>query len=151
MELESRAVRREDELHSVPGKHVRGERLQRASQTGTVRGNRGSDTPPSSPRAIGVLRSIVGDVLKWQRIRYKDRPPVVDKYEAYGAIEDGYPLETATADIYDQWVFGDGAVDITVLPIEAVYRGGYWIIHQVFKGESSPLDPEGEIAGCNFG
>ena len=128
---------------------ARGERLQRSTPPVTVRSNKTTDAPSSGVRAIGVIRDISGDVIKWQRIRYKDRPPVVGNYEAYGPIEDGYPIETATAGIYKQWEFGDGDVDITVLPIEAVQRGGSWIIYQLFKAESSPLDAEGEIAGCN--
>lgn len=93
--------------------------------------------PPSS-RYIGIVRDVITrpgqpptviDVIRWQRVRYRDKTPVFGQYEAYGDVEDGYPLEfTKATDYTSLKVTGEPTSSST--PIVAVKRRGVWIIER---------------------
>lgn len=136
------------------GEHSRrrAERIVRGSKTTTSQ-----PIPTAAPggggenRFIGIIRKIEGDILKWQRIRYADNPPQVGRYEAFGEIKDGYPIETAIVAHYKHWVFGPGTVTALALPIFATKRRGAWIIELYMKADYSVLDPSAVVYGGGQG
>ncbi|MEK6799861.1 MAG: hypothetical protein AABZ12_12920 [Planctomycetota bacterium] len=130
----------------------RSQRLTQGFSTSVEPGRRTHDSAIEGGFVVGVIVSLDTENQKilWRRIRYMGRPPVAGEVEVFGAVEDGYPMETADVSLYSQFVFGYGAVDNTALPIMAVRKSGYWIIYQLFKGEPSPLTAIDPIDGCSF-
>ena len=124
-------------------------------QTATEQTRRTDGLAPMPPSVIGIIRSVdtAAGVIKWQRIAYKNNPPVAGQLEATGPLLDGYPLETARAEDYEVWAWPDRNGDPTLMavPIRASRRGGVWIIEVMFKPDGSVLDPGEEMPGCNFG
>ena len=99
---------------------------------GTARGEEASQLyAPNSVWTVGAVRSVSGNVILWQRIRYTPRQtPTVGAYEAYGPIETGYPQETKSgADFAALAVSGE--ITTAATPIRANRRGGFWIIERI--------------------
>jgi len=109
-----------------------------------------SSTAPSG-RTIGIIRLIdpVAGVIKWQRIRYKDNPPKAGEYEAFGDVEDGYPLELSVLGDYAIWVWGEAPPDQRAQPVRAERLGGSWILSIIFKPDGSELPADEPMAGCS--
>ncbi len=103
----------------------------------------------SEPRVLGVIRTVETDRLIWQRLRYSRRNasgelirPTVGQYEAYGPVEDGYPLECSALSEYEDIKTGNGAaITADTTPIRAVFRGGFWILEMFGGGGASPIFP----------
>ncbi len=104
-----------------------------------------------SDRTIGIIRSIdyAAGVIKWQRLRYSGNPPKVGEYEAYGEVEDGYPLELSVLADYEIWVWGPGEPDVRAVPVRAEKVGGAWILSIIFKPDGSELPANEPMAGCS--
>ena len=83
---------------------------------------------PYSIWTLGVVRNVVGNLITWQRLRYKrGQVPTIGQYTAYGPIENGYPLEGKRAADYTLLKLVGGPTTATI-PIRAAWRGRYWII-----------------------
>ncbi len=107
----------------------RADRLRPAAVSASGASARSTSYPPGQPRVVGVIRSIdeVNKVIRWQRVRYKGKPPVVGQYKAYGPIEDGYPMEFSALDEYKGLESSDPLTE-TAQPIIATFRHGAWIL-----------------------
>jgi len=96
---------------------------------------------PNSVWTLGVVRAVNGDVISWQRMRYKrgvpKGPPKVGEYEAYGPVEKGYPLEGMKGSDYSVLVFTAPVLTEAVEPIRAAWRNGFWIMERIAAGGGS--------------
>ena len=131
------------------------QRQRRISEGAKQHTTQPQGTAPVAPvvqHVMGIIRSIDYEQkkMRWQRIAYKSNPPKEGELEAFGPIEDGYPVESAKVIHYAQWVW-PGEPSENCLPIEAWKRKGAWILHIYMKVRSSKLDPNTAPSGCSRG
>lgn len=102
---------------------------------------RSQNYAPNSTWVLGIVRNVVGDLITWQRLRYKrGQKPTFGEYEAYGTNENGYPLEGKRGTDYAALKV-TGPIPSAAVPIRAMWRDGYWIIETIGGGGSGTVFP----------
>lgn len=94
-------------------------------------------TTPAT-QVAAVVREVLADKLRWQRVRWKTTAPLVA--EAFGEIEDGYPLETTPIEAYRPFIYSAAALSANYFPCLASKRNGAWILTPARKLHGSVLD-----------
>lgn len=134
----------------------RSQRLQ-PPPFGATQRSRNVDYPPSATSVVGVLLAIEDGKLRWRRIRYKHKPPQIsapDAVEAYGATEDGYPIEGGTIEAYAPFVYTgmqEDVVGMDAVPMDCAPRGGLWILQPCMKITELVVPAGEQLPGCSYG